>query len=133
MAAILIVGSLMLGFVASAAGAAVFLAMTVFGDVEPSREEFARVSSPDGGLEAVVVVLNFHATVAFCFEVHVVEAGDALDEAPATFTYRRRPDVRWADNRLLVDDAGAETTRLLRPAVAVGGRSVAIELASGGG
>lgn len=86
MPVMLLVGCLMLGL-------AVLQAMSVF-DLEPSREEFVRVPSQDGALEAVILVLNYHATVAFCFEVHVVEAGDALGEEPATFTYRARPDVR---------------------------------------
>lgn len=123
-----------LAVVAGAGGVLVLGAALAFSLVVRScvqEREVARVPSPDGVLDAVLVESNGGATVSILHLVHVVESGNEPREESAASLYRtdRRIDLRWHDTgHLIVTHRAADIVRLDAPAVEVAGRSVRVEL-----
>lgn len=96
-----------------------------------SRVELARVPSPDGVLDAVLVEADAGATVSFTYLVHVTRSGEEPRGNAAASFYRtdRRIDLRWQDaERLVVTHLAADITRLDAPTVEVAGRTVYVAL-----
>lgn len=54
---------------------------------EPSKDEVARVVSPSGNIEAVLLETNGGATTSFGYEVYVVERGAQPAGSPAVSLY----------------------------------------------
>jgi hypothetical protein len=54
---------------------------------EPSKDEVARVESPSGKVEAVLIETNGGATTSFGYEVYVVEYGAKPSGSPAVSLY----------------------------------------------
>jgi hypothetical protein len=105
-----------------------------------SRDEVARVRSPDGVIDAVVVETNGGATTSFGYEIEVVPASGALSSARrVAFLYGAGRNasaygvnLRWAGmSTLAVEYLDAKSTKLETPAVTIGGRSVFVALAPG--
>ncbi|HEX8667341.1 MAG TPA: hypothetical protein VF727_03090 [Allosphingosinicella sp.] len=102
-----------------------------------SRDEVARLPSPDGALEAVLVEINGGATTDFAYAVRLEEPGwfGAASEV-ASFYAAHRSDcaygvnLRWAGpDRLLIEYRDAEQAEA-RPA-RIGGRNVSVQLKPG--
>lgn len=53
----------------------------------PSEDEVARVTSPDGRLDAVVVEINGGATTSFAYAVYVTEKAARFGGEPIAFLY----------------------------------------------
>jgi hypothetical protein len=103
-----------------------------------SRDEVARVSSPDGRVEAVLVETNGGATTAFGYEVRVIEKGGYRATEVAWLYGAARSDsasgvnLRWAsDTELLIEYRKSDRERLEMSTLRVAGRDVRIGLRSG--
>ena len=105
----------------------------------PSEDEVARVASPDGKLEAVLVETNGGATTSFGYEVHVVERAGKPDGSPAASLYGAvrsgsayGANLRWERSDLLaVEFLNAKSSNLEVPSVSLGGRIVSIAMRPG--
>jgi hypothetical protein len=114
----------------------VWLPMRLLGSMA-SAVEVARVTSPDRGIDAVLVETNGGATTSFGYRVHLVPAGSAVDDQETAFLYAAgRSDcasgvnLRWAGpDRLVVEYLDAE--RVTSSAAEIEGRQVAVELKPG--
>ena len=104
-----------------------------------SREEVARLPSPDGSFDAVMFEINGGATTSFAYEVHVVEAGKKLSglsagdgaKTAAVHAYGTSagPSLFWSGADHVVIRLGeARKAELQTPTVTLGKRSVAVEL-----
>lgn len=98
-----------------------------------SRDEVARVGSPDGRVDAVLVETNGGATTSFGYEIHVVEKGKSYREAVATLYGALRNDnayganLRWrTDSELMVEYQQARAEALEKSTVRVAGRDIRI-------
>jgi hypothetical protein len=109
-----------------------------FGFGEPSRDEVARISSPSGQLDAVVIETNGGATTSFGYEVHIVPEGTVASKATEVASLygavRNEQaygvNVRWRRSDLLaVEYLRAKDASLRRPRVSVNGRDVQVVLA----
>ena len=108
---------------------------------EPSLAEVARIASPSGKLEAILIETNGGATTAFGYLIHVVRAGSKppeAEKAPADFyrlTWngsRYGVDLRWkSDTLLYVDYLSATLAHNSGPATVQGFEAITIELRSG--
>lgn len=103
-----------------------------------SRDEVARVGSPDGRVDAVLVETNDGATTAFGYEIHIVERGKSYGEAAATLHGAVRNEnayganLRWlTDSDLLVEYQRALAQVIERTSVRVAGRDIRIVLRPG--
>lgn len=102
-----------------------------------SREEVARLPSPNGRLDAVLIETNGGATTSFGYSVRLEEPGWFGSEHEVASLYAAlRNDcaygvsLRWAGpDRLLVEYQDAE--RANASAVEIDGRQVAVELKPG--
>lgn len=75
-------------FASLAAGAVLLMAWLFSGLVgEPSKDEVARVVSPSGKVDAVLVEINGGATTSFGYEVYVVERGAQPSGSPTVSLY----------------------------------------------
>jgi len=105
----------------------------------PSKDEVARVASPDGKLEAVLVETNGGATTSFGYGVHVVERAGKPDDSAAAFLYGAvrsesayGANLRWEkSDRVTVEFLNAKSSKLEVPSVSVGGRMVSIAIRPG--
>jgi len=103
-----------------------------------SRDEVARVTSPDGRVEAVLIETNGGATTSFGYEVHVVEKGQPTRERVA-FLYRAGRNenaygvnLKWVDdNQVAIEYWDARQQSLERASVNVAGRIIKVSLRSG--
>jgi hypothetical protein len=102
------------------------------------RDEVARVASPDGRVEAVLVETNGGATTSFGYEVHVVEKGQpACDRVAWLYGAGRNAqaygaNLNWTgENELVIEYLDAYAQRLERATVSVGGRAIKVSLRSG--
>jgi hypothetical protein len=59
----------------------------IFSMVEPSKDEVARIVSPSGKVDAVLIETNGGATTSFGYEVYVVEHGASFFGLPAVSLY----------------------------------------------
>jgi hypothetical protein len=103
-----------------------------------SRDEVARVGSPDGRVDAVLVETNGGATTAFGYEIHIVERGKSYGEAAATLHGAVRNEnayganLRWlTDSDLLVEYQRAHAQVIEKTSVRVAGRDIRIVLRPG--
>jgi hypothetical protein len=103
-----------------------------------SRDEVARVPSPDGRVEAVLMETNGGATTSFGYEVHVVEKGrPASDQVAWLYGASRNENacganLKWiSDNELVVEYLEARDQTLGRASVSVAGRAIKVSLRSG--
>jgi len=103
-----------------------------------SRDEVARVGSPDGRLDAVLVETNGGATTSFGYEIHVVEKGKSYGEAVATLygAFRNEnaygANLRWlTESDLLVEYQRASAQAIAKSDVRVAGRDIHILLRPG--
>ncbi|MBU8978026.1 DUF5412 domain-containing protein [Lysobacter sp. MMG2] len=107
---------------------------------DPSHDEVARSTSPDGTIDAVVIESNGGATTSFSYDVCLARrGGDCNVEASVANLYgASRSDqayginIRWADASLIrIEYLDAERAEVLRPTTAIGGRTVNAVLRSG--
>ena len=103
-----------------------------------SRDEVARVSSPDGRVEAVLIETNAGATTSFGYEVHVVPKGRSTSAQVAWLYGAGRSknaygaNLKWTDDHeLVIEYLDAREERLERASVNVEGRAVKVSLRSG--
>lgn len=103
-----------------------------------SRDEVARIASPDGRVEAVLVETNGGATTSFGYEVHVVGKGLPAGNRVA-WLYRARRNanaygakLRWAgENQLVTEFLEAREQVLEQSSARVWGRNIEVSLRSG--
>lgn len=109
------------------------LAFSVSGCDEPVREEMMRVPSPDGEVEAIVLRVNAHSTVAFSYEVYVAPPGERDVPTRIAGFYRVHSDGEperavtpvWLDDRnLQITFGAAQMGDLLQDDVVVDGRRI---------
>jgi hypothetical protein len=107
---------------------------------EWSHDEVARVPSPSGGAEAVLVESNGGATTSFGYEVYLVRAGEQYrkgKEVASLYGAVRNAsaygaDLRWtSSNRLVIEYWSAGDATILRRKSILGGRAITTELRSG--
>jgi hypothetical protein len=103
-----------------------------------SRDEVAKVQSPDGLVEAVLIETNAGATTSFGYEVHLRTRGkDDGQEVARLYGAIRNANayganLRWAsDNELVVEYLEARDEKLERSTVNVAGRDIRVVLGSG--
>jgi hypothetical protein len=103
-----------------------------------SRDEVARVASPDGRVEGVLVETNGGATTPFGYEVHVVEKGRPAGDRVAWLSGAGRnaqaygANLKWTgENELVIEYLEARDQTLERKTVSVAGRAIKVSLRSG--
>lgn len=102
-----------------------------------SRDEVARVASPAGGVDAVLIEINGGATTDLAYSVRLEERGwfGSTSEVASLYGAHRSPcaygvNLRWAAaDRLVIDYYDAERSQA-HPAEAAG-RMVQVELKPG--
>lgn len=104
------------------------------------RDEVARVRSPDGSLDAVVIETNGGATTSFGYEIDLVVAGGGVPSARrVAFLYGAGRNanaygvsLRWTrPDALAVEYLDAKSATLETPLVSVRGRTVSVALTGG--
>jgi hypothetical protein len=97
-----------------------------------SQEEIARVRSPAGDLDALVIEGNGGATTAYDYEVVLVKAGrSAFWGAHVTSSYRWRLAPRWKGADSLIIASPDHPPSLRQAHLTVNGRNVRLEVAGG--
>ncbi|HEX6976061.1 MAG TPA: hypothetical protein VF147_16755 [Vicinamibacterales bacterium] len=103
-----------------------------------SKDEVARVASPDGRVEGVVIETNGGATTSFGYEVHVVPKGQRADDEVAFLYGAVRNEhaygvnLRWVtDSELVIEYLSARGESLQQDRIRVAGRTIKIALRSG--
>jgi hypothetical protein len=103
-----------------------------------SRDEVARVASPDGRLEAILIETNGGATTSFGYEIWVREKDRASGAQVASLYGAARNEsayganLRWTDaTELSVEYQHARAETLDKPSLEIGGREVHIALRPG--
>jgi hypothetical protein len=105
-----------------------------------SRDEVARVTSPDGTVDAVLVEVNGGATTSFGYQVFLVpRGGKRSDPSEVADLYEATrnahaygADLRWRSaNELVVEYLAAKSTRLRKPTIEVESKSIGVILANG--
>lgn len=125
----------------AAAGVCAILvvAIVVLISSDVSKDEVARVTSPLGDIDAVLVETSGGATVSFGYEVSLVPRGVKGPGTLSAFLYgATRNDrayganLRWgSESNLQVEFAHAKRATLDKPIVTVVGRKVQVELREG--
>lgn len=109
---------------------------------EPSHDEVARSTSPDGTTDAIVIESNGGATTSFWYDVCLAPRGGhcTISDSLAQLYAATRSDqaygvnVRWASDSLLrIEYLEAQQTKVLQPSATLGGRSVNVMLRPGVG
>jgi hypothetical protein len=104
-----------------------------------SEDEVARVPSPEGRFEAVLVETNGGATTSFGYEIHVVPTAGKPNGSPAALLYgavRNESaygvNLKWeSPNRLAVEFLQAKSVELKASELSVAGREVQVALRPG--
>ena len=105
-----------------------------------SSDEVARVRSPDGLIEAVVLERNGGAATSFGYDVRVVAiGGDAKRGMSVASLYgavrnsnAHGVNIRWVKSEaFVVEYLQAEQARLVTPVAVVAGRRISVSLISG--
>lgn len=117
--------------------AALLLAIAVRIDHhKQTRDEVARVDSPDGSVSAVVYELSGNAEIPFFYQVGIAARGNI--QIVATLAGATRNDraygvnVRWLSlGALSVDYLAAQNQQLLASDISAGGQKVRVVLHSG--
>lgn len=107
--------------------------------MKSSRAEVARVVSPNGKIDAVLIETNGGVTTSFGYEVHVLQHGTQVLASPAAYLYgavRSRSadgaNLKWeAADLLTVEFLTAKTKDLSKPSVSVAGEAVRLSLREG--
>jgi hypothetical protein len=106
--------------------------------VTVSRDEVARVASPGGQAEAVLVETNGGAITSFGYEVHVVERGGSPDNEVAWLYGAVRNANAYGANRkwvgekaLVVEYLEARDQALRQPSLKLAGKEIEVSLRSG--
>ena len=95
------------------------------------EHESARIASPDGRLEAVVVEGNGGATTASWHRVELVERGEGGGRVVARFHGARDLAVRWSSPASVVlEYTEAHEAELKKASVEIAGRRVVVALSS---
>ena len=106
---------------------------------EPSKDEVARVISPNGVFDAVLFETNGGATTSFGYEVYVVEHGAKPTGSPAVFLYgaiRNQSaygsNLKWESPKLLVVEfLSAKNKKIPQPSVFIAGETVNLAVRDG--
>jgi hypothetical protein len=109
------------------------------GGTEVGRDEVARVTSPDGALDAVLIETNGGATTSFGYDIEVVpRAGKADAAAVATLYGATRngqaygANLRWVGAReLSIEYLQASWTRQKETTATVGNEKITVVLHPG--
>jgi len=104
-----------------------------------SADEVARVSSPEGDIEAVLVETNGGATTSFGYEIFVVPNGVKKRSSRAAHLYAAvrnssayGVNLRWLSaSELLIEYQKADSSEVDQPSVVVAGRTVRVVLRPG--
>ena len=105
-----------------------------------SRDEVARITSPSGKVDAVLVETNGGATTSFGYEVFVVptQASTRLRKDVASFYGAVRSDqaygvnLKWSDpSNLHLEYLEAREQEVLMPIVSIAGQEIHVTLKSG--
>jgi hypothetical protein len=96
-----------------------------------SRDEVARVASPDGRVEAVLIERNSGATTSFWYEILLVDSSNMRREQVASLYGATRSDVAygvnliWANDReLVLEYEDARSQSLEKRTVRIAGRDI---------
>ena len=99
----------------------------------PSRDEVAKVTSPDGGVVAVLIETNGGATTSFGYEIWLRDKNAGSGEQVGTLYGAVRNDdayganLRWTDDReLSVEYLNARTEKLEKSRLFIAGREVRV-------
>ena len=115
-----------------------FLGLFIAGCLDlgsPSRDEVARVASPSGQAEAVLIERNGGATTSFGYQVYLVRRGQQFQKGQqvATLYGAFRNDnaygvnLRWRDEQTLaLEFLGTRSLDISRPVVRIGNNEVRI-------
>lgn len=106
---------------------------------EPSKDEVARVVSPDGNIDAVLFETNGGATTSFGYEVYVVAHGAQPSGSPAVSLYGAvrnhhayGANLRWASaDSVAVEFLSAKSTKIDRQAQSIGTQTIRIAVREG--
>jgi hypothetical protein len=119
---------------------ALFFACLVLYGCWASSDEVARVRSPAGDVEGVVVEVNGGATTTFRYDIYLVPAGQKIygSRAVAVLVGAARSEqaygvnLRWiSDQALSVEYFEAKTAKVAESSVQVGGRDIWVALQPG--
>ncbi|MFA5335746.1 MAG: hypothetical protein WC324_02375 [Candidatus Omnitrophota bacterium] len=118
-------------------GVALYLLFGVF--LGPSEDEVARVTSPAGDIDAVLIETNGGATTSFGYEVFVVGHGRLPKKKPVAYLYGAIRsenayglNMRWPEPDLLVIEyMRAKNAVLEKDVVSVGGKLIRVTMRSG--
>lgn len=129
------------GALLALAVAAIALMAAVFSSLmgEPSRDEVARVTSPSGSIEAVLLETNGGATTSFGYEVFIVPHGAKLSGSPAVSLYdairsqhASGANLKWSSpTSLSVEYLSAKSAKLNTPVQSVAGQVIHLTLQEG--
>jgi hypothetical protein len=118
----------------------VFTTSYIFPDYEPSRDEVARVVSPSGKVDAVLIETNGGATTSFGYDVFLVPSGgnnfdDGTKVAHFYSAGRNKSaygvNLVWRGKQLTVEYLDAKIEKLLQNTATVAGETVKVSLRSG--
>jgi hypothetical protein len=129
------------GTLLSLAGGAILLIASFLSGLvdEPSKDEVARVVSPSGNIEAVLVETNGGATTSFGYEVFVVERGAKPSGFPVVSLYgavRNQhaygANLKWSSpSSLAVEYLSAKTAKVNMQTQSVGTQTIQFALREG--
>jgi len=105
----------------------------------PSADEVARIPSPQGELEAVLIEVNGGATTSFAYEVFVLPRGTKQVSHRVAYLYGAARNsnaygatLRWvSSSELEVEFEKAKLAQVEQPVTDVSGRTVRVALRSG--
>ena len=119
-------------------GLFVIIALVLLTGCRVSRDEVARVPSPDGRLDAVLIETDAGATTSFGYEIHVVEKGSPANDRVAWLYGAARNEnayganLKWTnDHELAIEYLNAREQRVERAIARVAGRPIKVSLRSG--
>ena len=116
------------------------LLLLVFLGACARHDEVARVTSPDGAMEAVLVESNGGATTSFWYDVYIVETGSPYSKAysaASLYGATRNENaygvnLTWnGDSALAIEFREAEQSKVSQPLSRVGKRQVSVSLSPG--
>ena len=129
-----------LGTIAALVVSAVLLLSWLLSDtMEPSKDEVARVVSPNGKADAVLIETNGGATTSFGYEVHILEHGAQPSDTPNAFFYgavRSQQayglNMKWeAPNLLAIEYLSAKSKDASKPSVSIAGEAIQLVVREG--
>jgi hypothetical protein len=105
----------------------------------PSRDEVARVASPNGQFDAILLETNGGATTSFGYEVYVSEHGEQPSGKPPLFLYGAirnhnayGANLQWeSDNLLVIEYFKAKSSKINTPKLTIGGQNIQFAVREG--